>query len=69
MDCKYHLGLRFTVIDFVLWIGKFWLFNAGKEFDVHAKLIINAAGPFCDEVRKLADKEASALSSPRLLLS
>jgi glycerol-3-phosphate dehydrogenase len=39
-------------------------FFAGKEFDVHAKLIINAAGPFCDEVRQLADKEAKALISP-----
>jgi glycerol-3-phosphate dehydrogenase len=22
----------------------------GNEFDVHAKVVINAAGPFCDEV-------------------
>lgn len=36
----------------------------GKEFDVHAKMVINAGGPFCDEVRKLADKEAKPLISP-----
>ncbi|KAK9131750.1 hypothetical protein Scep_011278 [Stephania cephalantha] len=27
----------------------------GKEFDVHAKVLVNAAGPFCDSVRKMAD--------------
>ncbi|MCO5589340.1 hypothetical protein L7F22_043306 [Adiantum nelumboides] len=36
----------------------------GREFDVHTKLVINAGGSFCDEVRKLADKEAKALISP-----
>jgi glycerol-3-phosphate dehydrogenase len=36
----------------------------GKEFDVHAKVVINAAGPFCDEVRKMADKNAPQIISP-----
>ncbi|KAH7300275.1 hypothetical protein KP509_24G054000 [Ceratopteris richardii] len=36
----------------------------GKEFDVHAKVVINAGGPFCDEVRRLADKEAKPLICP-----
>ncbi|KAJ6836693.1 uncharacterized protein M6B38_324930 [Iris pallida] len=31
---------------------------SGKEFDTFAKVIVNAAGPFCDSVRKMADKEA-----------
>lgn len=36
----------------------------GKEIDVHAKVIVNAAGPFCDEVRQLGDKDAKPLISP-----
>lgn len=36
----------------------------GKEFDVYAKVIVNAAGPFCDEVRQLADKDVKPLISP-----
>ncbi|KAI5071319.1 hypothetical protein GOP47_0013570 [Adiantum capillus-veneris] len=36
----------------------------GREFDVHARVIINAGGPFCDEVRKIADKEAKPLITP-----
>eukprot|EP00983_Pelagomonas_calceolata_P014148 451797-Pelagomonas_calceolata.AAC.4 len=28
---------------------------SGKEFDVHAKLVINAAGPFADDVRRASD--------------
>ncbi|KAK9158579.1 hypothetical protein Scep_005153 [Stephania cephalantha] len=31
---------------------------SGKEFDAYAKVVVNAAGPFCDSVRKLADKDA-----------
>lgn len=37
---------------------------AGKEFNTYAKVIVNAAGPFCDSVRKLADKDARAMISP-----
>lgn len=36
----------------------------GKEFDVYAKVIVNAAGPFCDEVRQLVDKDVKPLISP-----
>ncbi|XP_047180704.1 glycerol-3-phosphate dehydrogenase SDP6, mitochondrial-like isoform X1 [Vigna umbellata] len=36
----------------------------GKEFDTYAKVIVNAAGPFCDSVRKMADKSARDLISP-----
>ncbi|KAI9124416.1 hypothetical protein K1719_004338 [Acacia pycnantha] len=37
---------------------------SGKEFDTYAKVIVNAGGPFCDSVRKLADKDARAMISP-----
>jgi glycerol-3-phosphate dehydrogenase len=36
----------------------------GNEFDVHATVVINAAGPFCDEVQKIADKSSSQMISP-----
>lgn len=36
----------------------------GKEFDTYAKVVVNAAGPFCDSVRKLADKNARPMISP-----
>ncbi|XP_024927585.3 glycerol-3-phosphate dehydrogenase SDP6, mitochondrial [Ziziphus jujuba] len=37
---------------------------SGKEFDTYAKVVVNAAGPFCDSVRKLADKNARPMISP-----
>ncbi|KAL3649633.1 Glycerol-3-phosphate dehydrogenase sdp6, mitochondrial [Castilleja foliolosa] len=37
---------------------------SGKEFDTYAKVVVNAAGPFCDSVRKMADKEAKPMISP-----
>lgn len=37
---------------------------AGKEFDTYAKVVINAAGPFCDPVRKMADQDAKPIISP-----
>ncbi|ERN10473.1 glycerol-3-phosphate dehydrogenase SDP6, mitochondrial [Amborella trichopoda] len=37
---------------------------SGKEFDTYAKVIVNAAGPFCDSVRKLADKDAPLMICP-----
>jgi len=40
------------------------LHAVGKEFDTYAKVIVNAAGPFCDSVRKMADKSARDLISP-----
>lgn len=36
----------------------------GQEFDTYAKVVLNAAGPFCDSVRKLADKEAKPMICP-----
>ncbi|KAM0949670.1 putative glycerol-3-phosphate dehydrogenase [Dioscorea sansibarensis] len=37
---------------------------SGKEFDIYAKVIVNAAGPFCDSVRKMANKDAPAMICP-----
>lgn len=37
---------------------------SGKEFDTYAKVVVNAAGPFCDSVRKLADKSAQTMICP-----
>ncbi|XP_004491933.1 glycerol-3-phosphate dehydrogenase SDP6, mitochondrial-like [Cicer arietinum] len=36
----------------------------GKEFDTYAKVIVNAAGPFCDSVRKMADKNVRDVICP-----
>ncbi|KAJ4720731.1 Glycerol-3-phosphate dehydrogenase [Melia azedarach] len=36
----------------------------GNEFDAYAKVIVNAAGPFCDSVRKMADKNAQPMICP-----
>ncbi|MCH83924.1 glycerol-3-phosphate dehydrogenase SDP6 mitochondrial-like, partial [Trifolium medium] len=35
-----------------------------KEFDTYAKVIVNAAGPFCDSVRKMADKNVRDVICP-----
>ncbi|XP_010554549.1 PREDICTED: glycerol-3-phosphate dehydrogenase SDP6, mitochondrial-like [Tarenaya hassleriana] len=37
---------------------------SGKEFDTYARVIVNAAGPFCDSVRKMADEEAKPMICP-----
>lgn len=37
---------------------------SGEEFDTYAKIVVNAAGPFCDFVRKLADKATPPMISP-----
>ncbi|XP_010558142.1 PREDICTED: glycerol-3-phosphate dehydrogenase SDP6, mitochondrial-like [Tarenaya hassleriana] len=37
---------------------------SGQEFDTYAKVVVNAAGPFCDTVRKMADKEAKPMICP-----
>ncbi|XP_042032704.1 glycerol-3-phosphate dehydrogenase SDP6, mitochondrial-like [Salvia splendens] len=34
---------------------------SGNEFDTYAKVVVNAAGPFCDSVRLMADKEAKQM--------
>uniref|UniRef100_A0ABI7ZX69 Glycerol-3-phosphate dehydrogenase n=1 Tax=Felis catus TaxID=9685 RepID=A0ABI7ZX69_FELCA len=36
----------------------------GQEFDVRAKCVINATGPFTDTVRKMDDKNAAAICQP-----
>ncbi|KAK9283816.1 hypothetical protein L1049_012070 [Liquidambar formosana] len=37
---------------------------SGKEFDTYAKVVVNAAGPFCDSIRKMADKDAQPMICP-----
>ncbi|THG01826.1 hypothetical protein TEA_006172 [Camellia sinensis var. sinensis] len=36
----------------------------GKGFDTYARVIVNAAGPFCDSVRKMADNDAKPMICP-----
>jgi len=38
--------------------------ETGEEYAVDAKVVINAGGPFCDEVRRLDDAEASPMIAP-----
>ncbi|KAF2295636.1 hypothetical protein GH714_033369 [Hevea brasiliensis] len=35
-----------------------------KEFDAYAKVVVNAAGPFCDSVRKMAKNDAQPMICP-----
>ncbi|XP_042476344.1 glycerol-3-phosphate dehydrogenase SDP6, mitochondrial-like [Macadamia integrifolia] len=37
---------------------------SGKEFNAYAKVVVNAAGPFCDSVRRMANKDASPVICP-----
>lgn len=37
---------------------------SGREFDTYAKVVVNAAGPFCDPVRRMADKTAPPMICP-----
>ncbi|KAG6389762.1 hypothetical protein SASPL_151235 [Salvia splendens] len=37
---------------------------SGNEFDTYANVVVNAAGPFCDSVRLMADKEAKQMICP-----
>ncbi|CAH8330201.1 unnamed protein product [Eruca vesicaria subsp. sativa] len=37
---------------------------SGKEFDTYAKVVVNAAGPFCDSVRKMADGKSKPMICP-----
>ncbi|NWU99680.1 GPDM protein, partial [Upupa epops] len=39
-------------------------FYAGQEFDVRAKCVINATGPFTDSVRKMDDQEVPNICQP-----
>ena len=36
-------------------------FEHGTEFPVRARVVVNAAGPFCDEVRRMADPTAQPM--------
>ncbi|XLS97351.1 hypothetical protein HN51_040086 [Arachis hypogaea] len=35
-----------------------------EEFDTYAKVVVNAAGPFCDCVRKMANEKAQEIIAP-----
>ncbi|XP_068640408.1 glycerol-3-phosphate dehydrogenase SDP6, mitochondrial-like [Aristolochia californica] len=35
-----------------------------KKFDIYAKVVVNAAGPFCDSVRQMADSTAANIICP-----
>ncbi|CAN6710583.1 unnamed protein product [Malus baccata var. baccata] len=37
---------------------------SGKEFDTYAKVVVNAAGPFCDSLRKMTDQDAKPMICP-----
>ncbi|XVF23538.1 hypothetical protein REPUB_Repub13aG0047200 [Reevesia pubescens] len=37
---------------------------SGQEFETYAKVVVNAAGPFCDSLRKMANKDAQPMISP-----
>ncbi|XP_065870796.1 glycerol-3-phosphate dehydrogenase SDP6, mitochondrial [Euphorbia lathyris] len=37
---------------------------SGNEFDTYAKVVVNAAGPFCDSLRKMANKDAQSMICP-----
>lgn len=38
--------------------------ETGEEFDLHARCVINAAGPFCDAVRQLDDPKSESMIAP-----
>eukprot|EP00897_Mesotaenium_endlicherianum_P007288 jgi/Mesen1/6588/ME000338S05767 len=38
--------------------------GGGAEFDVHAKVVVNATGPFTDSVRQMVDAEAAPMITP-----
>ncbi|KAK6933414.1 Alpha-glycerophosphate oxidase, C-terminal [Dillenia turbinata] len=40
------------------------IIGARKEFETYAKVVVNAAGPFCDSVRKLAKKDVQPMICP-----
>ncbi|CAI9091155.1 OLC1v1026102C2 [Oldenlandia corymbosa var. corymbosa] len=37
---------------------------SGQEFETYAKVVVNAAGPFCDSLRKMADKDLKPIICP-----
>ncbi|KAJ4841260.1 hypothetical protein Tsubulata_044457 [Turnera subulata] len=40
------------------------MWQSGKEFETYARVVVNAAGPFCDAVRKMVDKDAKPMICP-----
>ena len=38
--------------------------ESGREFEARARIVVNATGPFCDAVRRMADPGASPLIAP-----
>jgi glycerol-3-phosphate dehydrogenase len=37
---------------------------SGNEFETFAKVVVNAAGPFCDSVRKMANSDVMSMICP-----
>ncbi|KAK4750242.1 hypothetical protein SAY87_027691 [Trapa incisa] len=37
---------------------------SGKEFDTYAKVVVNAAGPFCDSMRKMVNENVQPMICP-----
>ena len=38
--------------------------ESGREFEARARIVVNAGGPFCDAVRRMADPGAAPMISP-----
>lgn len=36
----------------------------GQEFNTYAKVVVNAAGPFCDSIRKMIDEDTKPMICP-----
>lgn len=67
--CKRSILLVSAILLFTAFINYNWpyfflMHVPGKEFDTFAKIIVNAAGPFCDSVRKLANKDVQPMICP-----
>ncbi|MCO5550748.1 hypothetical protein L7F22_004239 [Adiantum nelumboides] len=45
-------------------LGNAYMRRRRQEFDVHAKVIGNAAGPFCDAIRQMAGESSNSLITP-----
>ena len=42
----------------------FFYINIGTEWDINAKSVINATGPFTDSIRKMDDQECPIICQP-----
>ncbi|CAL5443550.1 unnamed protein product [Camellia sinensis] len=58
-DSRANVGLACTAA-----LAGAAVLNHCKEFDAYAKVVVNAAGPFCDSVRKMADNDAKPMICP-----